>query len=91
MLLRNTGVSAYDAFEDEQLSNEYKFKINNFALDVNGLVNKSLYDLVSLSFDFMDIDEKVSFLLEENEIAVSGIVNEEEYPVSNIIYNEVKL
>ena len=39
----------------------------------------------------MDIDEKVSFLLEENEIAVSGIVNEEEYPVSNIIYNEVKL
>lgn len=84
-------VSAYDAFEDEQLSNEYKFKINNFALDVNGLVNKSLYDLVSLSFDFMDIDEKVSFLLEENEIAVSGIVNEEEYPVSNIIYNEVKL
>lgn len=84
-------VTTYDALEDEQANSDYKFEINNSALDVNGLVSKSLYDLVSLSFDFMDISEKVSFLLEENEIAVSGIVNENEYPVSSIIYNEIKL
>lgn len=84
-------MSLYNALECEQNNEDYSFSINNNALGSDGLVSKELYDLVSLSFDFMNISKPVSFILKDTVIAVSGVVKDEVVPVSSIVYNELKI
>lgn len=54
-------------------------------------ISKELYDLMNLTFDYSDIDLKVNLTFEGEDLAVDGVIDENDYQVSEIVYNEVKL
>lgn len=84
-------IDTYKALELNQSGEDHAYAITTNGLIDEDVVNKELFDLVSLSYDLMGINEKVSFTLEGEIIAVDGIYNEEDSLVSEIIYNSVKL
>ena len=84
-------IDTYKALETYQNGKDHTYSITTSALVDEDVVNKQLYDLVSLSYDLMGINEKVSFTLEGEAVSVDGIYNEEDSLVSEIIYNSVKL
>ena len=81
----------YKALETKQDSDDHVYSITTSGLEDEDLVNKDLYELISLSYSLMGRDEAVSFTLEGEVIAVDGIYKEEDSKVSNIIVNEVKI
>lgn len=81
----------YKSLENSENNEEHTYSIKTSALVDEECVNKELFDLISLSYDLMKMDNKVSFVLEGEMIPVDGIYNEEDTKVSDIIYNEVKL
>lgn len=84
-------IETYKALERIQSGEDHIYSINNSGLIDEEVVSKDLYDLVSLSYELMGIEQKVSFTLEGEVLAVDGIYNEEDALVSNIIYNSVEL
>lgn len=54
-------------------------------------ISKDLYELMSLTFDYSDLDYRVNLTYEGETYAVDGLIDEEDYQVSSFIYNEVKL
>lgn len=81
----------YKSLDSQQSEIEHSYIVTTSALIDEDCVNKELFDLISLSYDLMGIEEKVSFVLEGETIRVDGIYKEEDSLVSNIIYNSVKI
>ena len=85
-------VSLYEGLSKEQNPNdEFVFNVNSKALSDEDYVKKDLFDLVSMSLEFMNKEEMVSFTLEGESIQVDGIYELESYSVSSVIINEVEL
>lgn len=76
---------------NQNKQDDYTFEINKTGLVDENLVNKDLYNLILLSLDIMQKDKKVSFTLEGEALQVDGIINEDDYQVSSIIYNEIMI
>ena len=84
-------LSIYKQLSNKQeASSEFAFNVNELALVEENLMNKSLYDMILLSLDIMGLDKKVSFNYEGESLMVEGIISEEEYEVSSIVYNEIE-
>ena len=81
----------YNGLEKTQDNEEHVYSITTSGLVSEECVNKELYELISLSYDLMNIEEKVSFVLDDEVVMVDGIYSEEDTKVSNIIINEIKL
>ena len=86
-----TRIDLYDMLESKQDGENHTYEVTNKALLEEECINKELYELVSLSYDLMGYEEKVSFTLEGEVVAVDGIYSTEDAKVNNIIFNEVKL
>ena len=85
-------VSLYEGLSKEQNPNEeFVFNVNSKALSDEDYVKKDLFDLVSMSLEFMNKEEMVSFTLEGESIQVDGVYELESYSVSSVIINEVEL
>lgn len=54
-------------------------------------ISKELFDLMNLTFEYSNLDYKVNLTFEGESYAVDGILNEDDYKVSNILVNEVEL
>ena len=81
----------YKGLDRVQDNEDHIYSITTSGLVSEECVNKDLYEIISLSYDLMNIESKVSFSLEGESIRVDGIYNEEDSKVSNIIVNEIKL
>lgn len=81
----------YNGLDNVQDNDEHVYSITSNGLVSEECVNKNLYQLITLSYDLMNIDSNVSFSLDGETIRVDGIYNEEDTKVSNIIVNEIKL
>ena len=82
----------YKEISSIQEENEkFNLKVNSSALIDENTVNKDLYELVMLSLDLMQKEEKVSFSIEGETLLVEGIYQEEDQQVSSIYYNEIEL
>lgn len=70
-----------------------KFVLNlkDAALKEEGVVKRSLYDLVSLTMADLVEAKEISFVIEEEEMMVEGLLDPEVYEVSNYIYNQVEI
>lgn len=75
----------------QEASEEFVLSVNNLSLEDEGYVNKELFDIVNMSLEMMNIDQLVSFTLEEETIQVSGVYQLDNYQVSSIVLNEYKL
>ena len=84
-------ISLYNVLENNQDSEEHQYEISKEGLVDEECVNKELFDLLTLSYDLMGYDSKVSFVVEGEVVAVDGIYQEEDTKVNNIIFNEVKI
>lgn len=86
-------LEAYTQISKEQVKSDDKFILNvdPSALIDEVTVNKELYELVCLSLDFMNIDQKVSFQIEGESLSVDGVLEEDSISVNNIVYNSVEL
>jgi len=70
---------------------EVSLDVTQAALVDEVTVSKDLYDLMTLTFDYADLDYRVNLTFGGESYAVDGIINEEDYEVSSIIYNETQL
>lgn len=77
--------------KNQTFSETMTFEVENTALKEENLVKKELYNLLLLSMDIMGIEKEVSFTIEGEQIKVEGIIDEKEYQVSSIVYNEIKI
>lgn len=85
-------LSLYEAIAKNQDEKEnFSLKVTTGALIDEATVNKDLYEIVLLSLDLMGKEEKVSFEIEGETLAVEGIYQEEDVAVGSIYYNEVQL
>ncbi len=85
-------INLYKQLSSNQVaSDNMDFKVKESALVEENIVNKDLYNIVMLSMDLMGIDKEVSFNIEGESLLVEGIINDESYKVSSIIYNEIKI
>lgn len=91
----STGYRSLDLYKmlskDQSPMDTMTFAVNKEALIEENLVNNDLYNLLLLSMDIMQKDTPVSFTLEGESVAVEGVIEEENYEVSSIVYNEVEI
>ena len=81
----------YNGLDKVQDNEEHVYSVTTSGLVSEECVNKELYQLMTLSYDLMNIESKVSFVLDDEVVSVDGIYQEEDTKVSNIIVNEIKL
>ena len=86
-----TNIDTYKSLENLQSGEEHSYAIKTSGLIDESCVDKELFELITLSYDLMGINEKVSFTLEGEVVAVDGIYQEEDALVNNIIYNSVEI
>lgn len=54
-------------------------------------ISRDLYDLMNLTFAYSNANYKVSLTFDGESYAVDGIINEDDYKVSAVVFNEVQL
>lgn len=90
MMLNN--LSIYENISKNQTQKDsFSLTVNSSALIDEETVNKELYEMVLLSLDLMQMENKVSFDIEGETLQVEGIYQEEDIPVSSIYYNEAQI
>lgn len=72
-------------------ASKFRLSLKETAMKEEGVIKKDIYDIVSLTIDEYDSDLEVSFLVEDEEMMVEGIIDPNSYTVSDLIYNQVKL
>lgn len=85
-------VDIYQGIEkNQEVNDEFVLSVNSKSLTEENLVNKDLYDLINLSLTYMNVEKKVSFVLNGESLKVDSLIEEESYKVSSIIINELKI
>ena len=75
-------------FEEDEL----KVSLLTEALMEEGIVDKDIYELFVMTYiDLNDIEVSVTFSVDEEEVSVNGYQSEEDFSVSSIIINEVRM
>jgi len=75
-------------FEDEEL----KVSLVTEALMEEGIIDKDIYELLVMTYiDLNDIEVSFTFSVDEEDVSVNGYQSEEDFSVSSIIINEVKM
>lgn len=87
--LKNLDV--YKGLNKIQEDKDNKIMVNENALIDETCVSKELFDMVSMSFDLMGLDYKVSFILGSEVLAVDGLLSSEEAMVNSIIFNSIEI
>lgn len=79
----NKNIECDDVSVNVSLSNDYLIDDN--------LIDSELYEILMVVFEYNDLDSKVNFLIDEENVEVSGYINNEEKEVSNIVFNEIEI
>lgn len=77
--------------QDDKDDKKFNLKVKNDALIEEGVVNKTLFDLVSLTINDSYEKQQVNFYIDDQAMMVEGIVSTETYDVSNLVYNSIKI
>ncbi|HBD06011.1 MAG TPA: hypothetical protein DCY93_01185 [Firmicutes bacterium] len=83
--------SYIDATQKDEDSTNINLAVNKEALVEEGVVKKSLFELVSLTLEDSYDTKAVNFYVEDEKMMVQGIVSPETYEVSSMIYNTIEL
>lgn len=85
-------ISTYNSLDYEiaPLINEEGIfiSVNDSCLMEEGIVSSDIYELILLSFSFMDIDQNVSLTIEGESYQVNGYYYNDDVEVSSITYNQ---
>ena len=72
-------------------NNTVSIEVTKNAMVDEVTMSRELFELMSLTFDYTNLDYRVSLTFEGESYAVDGILDEDSYEVGSIIYNEVEL
>lgn len=89
-------IKELDLIDDEKVINfneeELTVSLLTEALVEEGIVNSEIYELLVMTYtDLNDIEVNINFEVNEEEVIVNGYYESEDFSVSSIIINEVKI
>ena len=89
-------IEELDLIDDEKVINfneeELTVSLLTEALVEEGIVNSEIYELLVMTYtDLNDIKVNINFEVNEEEVIVNGYYESEDFSVSSIIINEVKI
>ena len=93
-----SGLKSIDKFKE--INSENVDCNNDSAVSVNlskssliddNLVDGDLYEVLMVTFMYNNLDARVSFIVDEESVSVSGYIDNESERVNNIIFNQVAI
>ena len=72
-------------------TDKFVLNVNQESLVEEGVVKRSLYDLVSLTMTNLVSAKDISFIIENEEVQVEGLLDSKTYEVANYVYNQVEI
>lgn len=88
-----TQIEVVDSLDVEQIvykDSKVSVNLNQDYLIDDNLVDSNMYELLMVTFEYNNIDTKVSFYVNEESVEVNGYNNNDE-EVSNIVFNEIEI
>ncbi len=91
--LNNISTYNYLDYSNPPLVNEEGIfiSVNEQCLLEEGIINSDIYELILLSFSFMNIDQNVSLNIDGESYQVNGYYYADDVEVSSITYNQVAI
>lgn len=83
--------SLVSQIQSDESNDKFVLNVKESALVEEGVVKRSLYDLVSLTMKDLVEAKEISFVIDAEEMMVEGLLNPDSYEVSNYIYNQVEI
>lgn len=80
-----------DDTQEDDNDKEFNLTVKQDALVNEGVVKKSLLDIISLTINDSYNKVAVNFYIEDETVMVEGVVSQDTYEVSNLIYNSVAI
>lgn len=63
--------------------------LNEDYLIEDNIIDKELYEILMVTFEYNDISSKVNFIINDESVMVNGYLDSEDNEVSNIVFNEI--
>lgn len=89
--LKKLSEYSYISEIQEDKGDDFVLNLKDDALLEEGVVKRSLYDLVSLTLDSFVDSVEISLKVADEEVMVEGLLDPEVYQVSDYIYNQIEI